>query len=93
MAISLISSKLNVLVPRLRSQWIFLENHCHRSIASIFGSVLISLHTNLQYDDILDKFKMEGTMAKIKLTVAICSKPLHLLKPFSTLIVLFMDSF
>ena len=36
-----------VLGPRLMSQWLFLEKHCHCSSALIYGPILILYHTNV----------------------------------------------
>ena len=63
------SSRLRVLGPRSRSQWLFLEEHCHRS-----RPILILYHTNVKFDNILDKFEFERSRAKFKVTEAIFRK-------------------
>ena len=74
MTISWTSSSLSVLGPRSRSQWLLLEKDCHRSCAFIYGPILILYHTNVKYDNILDKFEFERSSDKVKVTVAIFSK-------------------
>ena len=68
---------LRVLGPRSRSQLLFTENHCHGSSTFIKRLILILYHTNDKYDNISDKFKFEGSRAKVKVTVAIKKKHCH----------------
>ena len=79
MTISWTSWSLRVQGPRSRSQWLFLEKHCHHSSAFIYRPILILYHTNVKYDNILDKFDFEHSRAKVKVTVAISRKTLSLL--------------
>ena len=74
MTISWTRSSLSVLGPRSRSQWLFLEKHFHRSSAFIYRPVLILYHTNVKYDNILDKFEFQRSRAKVKVTEAIFRK-------------------
>ena len=67
-------------MPRSRSQWLFLEKHCHCSRAFIHGSILIELPTNVKYDNILNNFEFEGSRAKVRVTVAVFRKTFSLLK-------------
>ena len=76
MTISWTSLSLSVLGPRSRSQWLFLEKHCHHSSAFIYGPILLYLHTSVKHDNILDKFEFERSMAKVKVTVAFFRKTL-----------------
>ena len=80
MTISWTSSRLSALGPRSRSQWLFLEKHCHRSSAFIYRPILILYHINVKYDNILDKLEFERPGAKVKVTVAIFRKTLSSLK-------------
>ena len=80
MTVSWTSWSLSILGPRSRSQWLFLKKkQCHNSSALIYGPILILYHTYIQYDNILDKFKLERTKGKVKVTVAIFRKTLSLL--------------
>ena len=72
-----------------------LEKHCHRSSAFIYRPNLILYHTNVKYENILDKFlkhilnKFEFERSRAKVTVAIFRKTLsslwcpHLLSNFN----------
>ena len=60
MAIPETSSSLSVAGPRSRSQWLFLEKHCH---SFIYGSIVIKFPTNAEYDNILNNFDFEGSRA------------------------------
>ena len=71
------SSSLSVLGPRSRSQWLFLEKHCHRSSAFIYRPILILFHTNVKYENILEKIGFDRSKAKVKVTVAILEKHCH----------------
>ena len=89
MTISWTRLSLSVLGLRSRSQWQFLDKHCHRSSSSAFihRPILILYHTNVKYDNILDKF--ERSRAKVNVTVAVFRKTLsslwcpHLLSNFN----------
>ena len=48
---------LNLRVLGIGSQGLFLEKHCHCSSAFIDGLIMILYHTNVKYDNILDKFE------------------------------------
>ena len=76
MTISWTRLSLSVLGLRSRSQWLFLDKHCHRSSSSafIYRPILILYHTNVKYDNILDKF--EHSRVKVKVTVAVFRKTL-----------------
>ena len=76
MTISLTILSLSVLKPRSRSQWLFLEKHCHRFSAFIYGPILQLLHTSVKHDNILNKFEFERSRAKAKVIVAIFRKTL-----------------
>ena len=56
---------------RSRSQWLFLEKHCHRSSTFIYGPNLLLLHTNISMKNILIKFKFQLSRAKVNVKVAI----------------------
>ena len=47
-----------------------------RSSDFIYYPILILFHTNVIYDNILDKFEFERSRAKVKVTVAILRKTL-----------------
>ena len=57
-----------------------LEKHCHRSSAFIYRPNLILYHTNVKFENILDKFlkhilnKFEFEPSRAKVTVAIFRK-------------------
>ena len=51
---------------RSRSQCLLLEKLCHHSSAFIYRPILILCHTNVKYDNILDKFEFERSRAKVK---------------------------
>ena len=55
---------------------IFRKKLCHHSSAFIFKSIFNLYHTNVKYDNILDKFEFEGSRAKVKVTVAVYRKTL-----------------
>ena len=77
MTISYTSFSLSVLGLRSRSQWLFLEKHCHYSSAFIYGLILTLLHINLKYDNILNNFEFEDFSAKVNVKImAIFRKPL-----------------
>ena len=42
---------------------IFRKTHCHRSSALIYRPIFILFHTNVKYDNILDKFEFERSRA------------------------------
>ena len=44
---------------------------CHRSSAYIYLWILIQLHTNVWYNNILSKFDFQGAGLNVKVTVAI----------------------
>ena len=71
MTISLINLSLGALGLRSRSQLLFLEKHCHRFSAYIYGPILILRRTNVLYDYIFDKFEFECSRTKAKVTMAI----------------------
>ena len=50
---------------------IFKNTHCPHSSAFIYRSVLILYHTNVYYDNSLEKFEFDRSRAKVKVTVAI----------------------
>ena len=59
------------------SQWLFLEKTlCHHSSAFIYILILILYHTNVEYDNILDKFEFERSRANVKVIAAIFRKTL-----------------
>ena len=62
---------------------IFRKKHCHRSSALIYRPILILFHTNVWYDNILDKFEFERSRAQVKFTVAIFRKTLSSLSNFN----------
>ena len=74
MTISQMSLSLRILRPRSRSQWLFLEKHCHHSSAFIYRPILILCHLNVLYDNNLDKLEFERSRAKVKVTVTIFRK-------------------
>ena len=74
MTIPRTSSRFSVIGSRSRSQWLFLEKLCHHSSAFIYKPILILFHTNVKYDNILDKFEFERSRVKVKVTVAIFRK-------------------
>ena len=47
---------------------------CHRSSTCIYWRILIWLHKNVGYDNILSKFNFQGPGLKVKVTVAIFRK-------------------
>ena len=65
------------------------RKNCHRSSAFIYVPILLLLHTNVKHDNTLDKFELERSRAKVKVTVAIFRKTLsslwcpHLLSNFN----------
>ena len=50
------------------------RKYCHHSSAFIYRLIMIKFHTNVKYDNILDKFELESS--KVKVTVAIFKKTL-----------------
>ena len=55
---------------------IFRKTLCHHSSTFIYRPILILYHANVEYDNILDKFKFERSRAKVKATAAIFRKTL-----------------
>ena len=78
MTISWTSSSLSVLGPRSRSQWLFLEKHCHRSSALINYPISIELHTSIGYDYTSNKFAFQHNRVKVKVAVTGFRKTLQL---------------
>ena len=78
MTISWTSSSLSVLGPRSRSQWLFLEKHCHRSSALIYYPISIELHTSIGYDYTANKFAFQHDRVKVKVAVTVFRKTLQL---------------
>ena len=78
MTISWASSSLSVLGPRSRSQWLFLEKHCHRSSALINYPISILLHTSIGYDYTSNKFAFQHDRIKVKVAVSVFRKTLQL---------------
>ena len=77
MTISWTTLSFSILGPRSRSQWLVLEKHIVITLAPLFNEpVLILYHTNVLYNNILDKFEFERSRAKVKVTVAIFRKTL-----------------
>ena len=68
--------EFSVLGPRSRSQWLVKEKHCYHSNACIYISILFYLHTNVEYQNILDKFEFEHSRDKVNVKVTILSKKL-----------------
>ena len=68
LTISWTNLSMSVLGPRSKSQWLFLEEHSHRSGALIYRPILILYHTNVQYDNTLDKYDYKRCRAKVKFT-------------------------
>ena len=54
----------------------------------MYQPILIKLHTNVEYDNILNKFEFERSRAKVKVTVAIFRKNIVI-----TLVPIFLDQF
>ena len=50
---------------------IFRKTLCHHSSAFIYRPIVSLYHTNVEYNNILDKFKFERSRAKVKATAAI----------------------
>ena len=48
------------------SMLLFLDKHFHRSSAFIYGPILIKLHTNVRYDNILHRLAFEHNRSKVK---------------------------
>ena len=67
--ISQARSPFRVLGSRSGSLWPFLEKLCQPSSTCIYWWILIKLHTNVGFDNILDKFIFQGP--EVKVTVAI----------------------
>ena len=78
MTISWTSLSLSVLGPRSRSQWLFLEKHCHRSSAVINYPISIQLHTSIGYDYTSNKFAFQHDRVKVKVAVTVFRKTLQL---------------
>ena len=78
MTISWTSSSLSVLGPRSRSQWLFLEKHCHRSSALINYPISIKLHTSIRYDYTSNKFAFQHDRVRVKVAVTVFRKTLQL---------------
>ena len=74
MTISGTSSRLSVFGPRSRSQWLFLEKHCHRSSALINYPISILLHTCIGYDYTSNKFAFQHDRVKVKVAVTVFRK-------------------
>ena len=74
MTISWTSSSLSVLGPRSRSQWLFLEKHCHRSSALINYKISIQLHTSIGYDYTSNKFAFQHDRVNAKVAVTVFRK-------------------
>ena len=55
---------------RSRSQILFLDKLCHGSSTFICELILIKLHTNVNYDNISDKFTFQLCMSKVKVRIA-----------------------
>ena len=53
---------------------IFRKKLCHHSSAFISKPILIFFHTNVKYDNILDKFEFDCSRAKVKFTEAFLRK-------------------
>ena len=53
---------------------IFRKTFCHHSSAFIYRPSLILYHTNVEYDNTLDKFEFERSRVKVKVTAAIFRK-------------------
>ena len=66
----------------LRPQGLFLEKKCHQSTAFIYGLILIYLHTNILYENILFKLKFQHSRATVKVLMAILIKLLLCFYPF-----------
>ena len=45
---------------------ILVNKNCRRFSAFIYKQILILYHTNVKYDNILNKFELERSMAKVK---------------------------
>ena len=78
MTISWTSSSLSVLGPRSRSQWLFLEKHCHRISALINYPISVILHTSIGYDYTSNKFAFQHDRVKVKFAVTVFRKTLQL---------------
>ena len=63
-----------LLGPGARSQWLFLEKHCHRSSALIYYSVSIELHTSIGYDYTSNKFTFQLDRVEVKVAVTLFRK-------------------
>ena len=57
---------------------LLLENCCEHSYVFIYGLIFISLHTNVEFDSIFNKFVFQHYRAKVKVTVAVIRKILPL---------------
>ena len=69
---------MSVLGLRSRSQWLFLEKHCHRSSALIYYPISIYLHTNIGYDCTSKKFTFQHDRVKVNVAVTVFRKTLQL---------------
>ena len=78
MIISWISSSLSIQEPRSRSQWLFLEKHCHRFSALIYNPISINLHTHIGYYYTSNKFQFQRDRVKVKVAVTVFRKTLQL---------------
>ena len=78
MTISWTSSSLSILGPRSRSQWPFLEKHCHRSSTLIYYPISILLHTSIGYDFTSNEFAFQHGSVKVKVAVTVFRKTLQL---------------
>ena len=76
MIISWTYSSLSALQPKSRTQWLVLENKFHHSSPYIYVPIFLIFHATVNYDNILDKFEYEHSMAKVKVTVATFRKTL-----------------
>ena len=62
-------TSFSVIGSMLRLQWLFSDKLGHYSRAFIYRPILILYHTNVKYDNILDKFEFEPSRVRVKATV------------------------
>ena len=62
---------IRVLGPRSRSQWLFLEKHCHHSSTFNYGPFCCNFTQMFSKKNILINFKFQLPRAKVNIKVAI----------------------